>query len=64
MKTVDYIGNCHYEVTGEREAEAAAALEEALSGVAKRRNAYVQSEIDLIIKDICEDYSVEITMGV
>lgn len=62
MVRIEYLGSTHYEVTGEREVEAAAELEEGLSAVAKRRSAYVQVQIDAIVEDIVKDYGVEIKL--
>ncbi|MEG1633526.1 MAG: hypothetical protein RR314_05685 [Oscillospiraceae bacterium] len=64
MKKVEYLGNVHYEVTGEREEDAAYALEQGLLAVSKRRNSYVQSEIDEITANVCKTYGVTISLKV
>ena len=50
MRTIDVASNLHYEVVGAHEEEAAYLLEECLTAVNKRRNAYVESEIEDIIR--------------
>lgn len=49
-----------YEITGEKEDAAAAELEEALTAVSKRRNAYVEGEIQGILDSLRKNYGVEI----
>ena len=44
----------------DKEEMAAALLDEGLSAVSKRRNAYVQGEIDGIVNEICQTYGVNI----
>ena len=58
MKTVDGIG-INYEITGAREEEAAAMLAEGLDAVNKRRNAYVDSNLDVVINEVRSGYGVE-----
>ena len=60
MKIVESIG-VNYEVKGEREAEAAVTLEEGLSAVSKRRNAYIDSSVDDVINVVSHDFNVSIT---
>ena len=62
MKTIDVAGNLHYEVTGEREDEAAYLLEEGLSALEKRRNAYVDRDIDEIIRSIRSSCGVHVAL--
>ena len=58
MKTI--IGNgINYEVTGAREEEAAAMLVEGLDAVSKRRNAYVDDNIEVVLKSVRE-YGVDV----
>lgn len=58
MKTV--FGNgINYEVTGEREEEAAVMLAEGLDAVSKRRNAYVDDEIEILLNS-ARDYGVDV----
>ena len=46
MRTI--FGNgINYEVTGEREEEAAAMLDEGLNAVSKRRNAYIDDNVEV-----------------
>ena len=59
MKTVDGIG-INYEITGAREEEAAAMLAEGLDAVNKRRNAYVDSNLDVVINEVRSGYGVEV----
>lgn len=59
MKLVESVG-VNYEVRGEREAEAAAVLEEGLAAVGKRRSAYVDGNLEVILTDISKDFAVEI----
>lgn len=59
MKIVEGLG-ISYRVSGEHEEEAAFELEQGLTGVTKRRSAYVDSEIDVIIEDIIKDYGVTV----
>lgn len=59
MLFVDGTG-IRYQISGEKEAAAARQLEEALTAVSKRRSAYVQNELDLIVENIVKDYGVEI----
>ena len=58
MKIVESIG-VNYEVKGEREAEAAVTLEEGLSAVSKRRNAYIDDNIEVVLKSVRE-YGVDV----
>ncbi len=59
MKTI--IGNgINYEVTGAREEEAAAMLVEGLDAVSKRRNAYVDDNIEVVLKSVRE-YGVDVS---
>ena len=58
MKTI--IGNgINYEVTAAREEEAAAMLVEGLDAVSKRRNAYVDDNIEVVLKSVRE-YGVDV----
>ncbi len=58
MKTI--IGNgINYEVTGEREEEAAAMLAEGLDAVSKRRNAYIDDNVEVVLKSVRE-YGVDV----
>ena len=58
MKTI--IGNgINYEVTRAREEEAAAMLVEGLDAVSKRRNAYVDDNIEVVLKSVRE-YGVDV----
>lgn len=57
MKTVDGIG-INYEITGARE-EAAAMLAEGLDAVNKRRNAYIDDNVEVVLKSVRE-YGVDV----
>lgn len=59
MKIVDSYG-VNYQVTGTREEEAASILEQGLSAVSKRRNAYIDNNLDIIIDDVRHDYGVDV----
>lgn len=59
MKIVDSYG-VNYQVTGEREEEAASTLEQGLSAVSKRRNAYIDGNLDIILNDVRHDYGVDV----
>ena len=48
-----------YEITGEREEEAAAMLEEGLDAISKRRNAYIDEQTDIVLKSVRE-YGVDV----
>ncbi len=50
----------NYEVRGIHEEEAAVTLAEGLTQVSKRRNAYVDSNLDVVINDIRSGYGVEV----
>lgn len=50
----------NYEVKGIREEEAAFTLEEGLTQVNKRRNAYVDSNLDVVINEVRSGYGVEV----
>lgn len=53
MKTI--IGNgINYEVTGKREEEAAVMLSEGLDAISKRRNAYIDDTIDVVLRSVRE----------
>ena len=58
MKKVDGIG-INYEVTGEREEEAAVLLAEGLDALSKRRNAYIDNDVDTLINNVRE-YGVDV----
>ncbi len=58
MKTVYGIG-INYEVTGAREEEAAAALNEGMNAISKRRNAYIDDNVEVVLKSVRE-YGVDI----
>lgn len=62
MKAVDCCGKYHYEIVGARETEAAQALEEALTAVSKRRNAYIDEELQVVMSAVAKTYGVEISM--
>lgn len=62
MRKVSYYGSVSFEIRGEREDEAASSLREALTGVAKRKSGYIESEVEAILEDIRHDYGVEITL--
>jgi hypothetical protein len=62
MKVVEVSNSLHYEVCGEREEEAAMMLEQGLTAVNKRRNGYVESELDAIIDDVRKDYGVSVNL--
>ncbi len=62
MRTIDVSSNLHYEVVGVREEEAAHLLEEGLTAVNKRRNAYVESEVEDIIRSVRRYYGVNIAL--
>lgn len=58
MKTI--IGNgINYEVTGKREEEAAVMLSEGLDAISKRRNAYIDDTIDVVLRSVRE-YGVDV----
>ena len=59
MKIVQGNG-INYEVKGIREEEAAFTLEEGLTQVNKRRNAYVDSNLDVVINEVRSGYGVEV----
>ena len=58
MKTVDRIG-INYEITGAREEESAAMLAEGLNAVNKRRNAYIDDNVEVVLKSVRE-YGVDV----
>ena len=58
MKVVKNMG-IQYEITGEREEEAAAMLEEGLDAISKRRNAYIDEQTDIVLKRVRE-YGVDV----
>lgn len=60
MIPVEVTNNLTYNISGEREAEAAEALAESLTALNKRRNAYLGSSFDSTVQCIAETYSVEI----
>ena len=62
MKVVEVSNSLHYEVSGAREEEAAMMLEQGLTAVNKRRNGYVESELDAIIDDVRKDYGVSVNL--
>ena len=62
MRVVEVSSTLHYEVCGEREEEAAMMLEQGLTAVNKRRNGYVESELDAIIDDVRKDYGVSVNL--
>ena len=58
MRTI--FGNgINYEVTGEREEEAAAMLNEGLNAVSKRRNAYIDDNVEVVLNSVRE-YGVDV----
>ncbi|HIQ86309.1 MAG TPA: hypothetical protein IAD33_02370 [Candidatus Scatomorpha gallistercoris] len=58
MRTI--FGNgINYEVTGEREEEAAAMLDEGLNAVSKRRNAYIDDNVEVVLNSVRE-YGVDV----
>ena len=58
MRTI--FGNgINYEVTGEREEEAAAMLDEGLNAVSKRRNAYIVDNVEVVLNSVRE-YGVDV----
>ena len=58
MRTI--FGNgINYEVTGEREEEAAAMLDEGLNAVSKRRNAYIDDNVEVVLNSVHE-YGVDV----
>lgn len=59
MKTVDSLG-VNYQVMGDREEEAASVLEQGLSAIEKRRNAYIDGNLDIILNDVRHDYGVDV----
>lgn len=59
MKRVDSLG-IDYEVIGDREEEAAGFLEQGLSAVLKRRSAYIDGNVDVILDEVRQDYGVEV----
>lgn len=59
MKIVQGNG-VNYEVKGIYEEEAAHTLEEGLTQVSKRRNAYVDSNLDVVINEVRSGYGVEV----
>lgn len=59
MKIVQGNG-INYEVKGIREEEAAFTLEEGLTQVNKRRNAYVDNNLDVVINEVRSGYGVEV----
>ena len=58
MKVVKNMG-IQYEITGEREEEAAAMLEEGLDAISKRRNAYIDEQTEIVLKSVRE-YGVDV----
>ncbi len=62
MKEISYFKNVKFEIKGEREAEAAEFLKEALTGVSKRKSAYIEAEVEAILEEVKKDYGVEVTM--
>ena len=58
MKVVKNMG-IQYEITGEREEEAAAMLEEGLDAISKSRNAYIDEQTDIVLKSVRE-YGVDV----
>ena len=59
MKVVQGNG-INYEVRGQNEEEAAFTLEVGLNQVSKRRNAYVDSNLDDVIEEVRSGYGVEV----
>ena len=58
MRTI--FGNgINYEVTGEREEEATAMLDEGLNAVSKRRNAYIDDNVEVVLNSVRE-YGVDV----
>lgn len=62
MRTVDVASNLHYEVVGLREEEAAYLLEEGLTAINKRRNAYVESELEDIVRNVTHCFGVNVAL--
>lgn len=61
MVKIESIGNFHYEITGEREQEAAQELESKLNFIMRDyRNPYTVQDISDTRRDISEKYGVEI----
>lgn len=58
MKTVNGIG-IDYEVIGAREEEAAVILAEGLDAVSKRRNAYIDDTVEVVLNSVRE-YGVDV----
>ena len=58
MRTVNGIG-IDYEVTGTREEEAAVMLAEGLDAVNKRRNAYIDDTVEVVLSSVRE-YGVDV----
>ena len=52
MKEISYFKNVKFEIKGEREAEAAEFLKEALTGVSKRKSAYIEAEVEAILEEV------------
>lgn len=62
MKTINSFG-ITYIIEGAREEEAAIFVEEGLSAVTKRRSAYIDNNLDVIIEEAKKDYGVEISIA-
>ena len=62
MQTVGYYANLKFEISGEREKEAAEFLRDALTGVAKRKSGYIEGELDAILANVRNDYEVEVKL--
>lgn len=62
MKTVQFLENVDYELKGERENEAADFLSDALTGVLKRRNYYIDTQLDAIAVEVREAYGVSLNI--
>lgn len=62
MRTVQFLGSVDFELRGEREKEAAEFLQEALTGVMKRRSSYIGAQLDAITEETEHIYGVKLNM--
>ena len=60
MKRVESMGLFHYEIAGEREAEAAAALEQKLNAIYRGYSTDILDDISAARHSVVEQYGVEI----
>lgn len=62
MRTVQFLENVDFELRGEREAEAADFLREAITSVLKRRSFYIDTQLDAIAAEVTNVYGVSLSI--